>query len=74
ISDKPNMKLARKGLTTEKMTKQQRMQVSKLASVQFIKATKNGVWGDPRSATSRVGRQILAEIVKNITKTVSKLA
>ncbi|HXG74139.1 MAG TPA: creatininase family protein [Candidatus Nitrosotenuis sp.] len=74
ISDKPNMKLARKGLTTQNMTKQQKSRISKLASVQFIKATKNGVWGDPRNATRRDGRQILAEIVKNITKTVSKLA
>ncbi|MEM3077333.1 MAG: creatininase family protein [Candidatus Nitrosotenuis sp.] len=74
ISNKPNMKLAKKGLTTQNMTKQQKMRISKLASVQFIKATKNGVWGDPRNASSAAGRQILAEIVKNITKTVSKLA
>ncbi len=73
ISNKANMKLARKGLTTQNMTRQQRLRVSKLASVQFIKATKNGVWGDPRNATRRDGRRILAEIVKNITKTVSKL-
>jgi creatinine amidohydrolase len=74
ISDKPNMKLAKKGLTTEKMTQRQRARVSKLAAVQFIKATKNGVWGDPRNATRRDGRRILVEIVKNISKTVSKLA
>jgi creatinine amidohydrolase len=74
ISNKPNMKLARKGLATENMTRRQKLRVSKLASMHFIKATKNGVWGDPRNATKRDGRQILAKITKNITKTVSKLA
>ncbi|HWP52447.1 MAG TPA: creatininase family protein [Candidatus Binatia bacterium] len=74
ISDKANMKLAKKGLVTDGMTKKQKAQISRLASLHFIKATKTGVWGDPTRATRRDGRRILAEIVKNITKTVSKLA
>ncbi len=73
ISSKTKMNLAKKGLITDNMSKEQRLQVSKLASVHFIKATKSGVWGDPTRATKRRGEQILYQITQNITKTVSKL-
>jgi creatinine amidohydrolase len=74
ISNKVNMKLAKKGLVTDKLTLKQRTKLAKLASTHFIKATRNGVWGDPTQATRRDGNKILSEIVQNITKTVSKLA
>ncbi len=72
-SNKAKMKLAKKGLITDKMSKEQKRRISKLASVHFIKATKNGVWGDPTRATKRHGEQILSQITQNITKIVSKL-
>ncbi len=73
ISTKAKMKLAKKGLMTDMMSKEQKSKISKLASVHFIKATKNGVWGDPTRATKRHGEQILAQITQNIAKIVSKL-
>jgi creatinine amidohydrolase len=73
ISNKPKMRLAKKGLVTDKMTQKQKSKIAKLASVHFIKATKNGVWGDPTRATRKQGERILSEIAQNITKTVSKL-
>lgn len=74
ISNKTNMKSAKKGLITDDLSAKQRTKVSKLASVHFIKATKNGVWGDPTKATKKDGDRILSEIVRNITESVSKLA
>jgi creatinine amidohydrolase len=73
ISNKVRMKLARKGLTTDKMTQEQKSKIAKLASVHFIKATKSGVWGDPTKATRKQGEQILSQITQNIAKTVSKM-
>jgi creatinine amidohydrolase len=73
ISNKANTKIAKKGLIIDKFTPKQRINISKLASLHFIKATKNGVWGDPRKATKKEGDKILSEIVQNITKSVSKL-
>lgn len=72
-SNKAKMRLAKKGLITDKMSKEQKSKISKLASAHFIKATKNGVWGDPTRATKRHGEQILSQITQNITKIVSKL-
>lgn len=74
ISGKVKMKLARKGLISGDLTPQQRMRASKLAATHFIKATKNGVWGDPTRATKKDGERILSEITQNLSKTVSKLA
>lgn len=73
ISNKTKMNLAKKGLVTEGMSKRRKLKISKLASVHFIKATRNGVWGDPRKATKRHGGRILSQITQNIAKTVSKL-
>ncbi len=73
-TSKVNMKLAKKGLIVDRLSPKQRAKTSKLASVHFIKATKNGVWGDPTKATKKDGDRILSEIVRNITETVSKLA
>ncbi|MGY5146678.1 MAG: creatininase family protein [Candidatus Nitrosopumilus sp. bin_7KS] len=68
ISKNVKMSLAKKGLDTEGMTKQEIIKLGKLANQSFPKATKNGIWGDPRKATKRDGQVILAEIVKNLGK------
>lgn len=73
ISNKANMKLAKKGLLTDNLTPKRKVEISKLASTHFIKATGSGVWGDPTKATKKDGNKILSEIVQNIGKTVSKL-
>jgi creatinine amidohydrolase len=68
ISKNVKMKLAKKGITTEGMTKQEIVKLGKLANQSFPKATKNGIWGDPRKATKKQGEKILAEIIKNLGK------
>lgn len=68
ISKNVKMNLAKKGLITDGMTKQEIAKIGKLANKSFPKATKNGVWGDPRKATKKKGQVILAEIVKNLEK------
>ena len=68
ISKNVKMKLAKKGLITDGMTKQEIAKIGKLASQSFPKATKNGIWGDPRKATKKDGQVILAEIVENLVK------
>ncbi|MFB5636139.1 MAG: creatininase family protein [Nitrosopumilus sp.] len=68
ISKNVKMNLAKKGLITDGMTKQQIAKIGKLANQSFPKATKNGIWGDPTKATKREGQVILAEIVKNLGK------
>ena len=68
ISKNVKMKLAKKGLVTDGMTKQEIKKLGKLANQSFPKATKNGVWGDPTKATKKDGQKFLAEIVKNLRK------
>ncbi|RMW35405.1 MAG: creatininase family protein [Nitrosopumilus sp.] len=68
ISKNVKMKSAKKGLITEKMSKQEIKKIGKLANKSFPKATKNGVWGDPTKATKKDGQTILAEIVRNLGK------
>ena len=68
ISKNVKMSLAKKGLDTDGMTKQEIIKIGKLANQSFPKATKNGIWGDPRKATKKDGQVILAEIVKNLGK------
>ena len=68
ISKNVKMNLAKKGLITDKMTKQEITKISKLANQSFPKATKNGIWGDPRKATKKDGVKILNEIVQNLSK------
>lgn len=68
ISKNVKMKLAKKGMTTDGMTKQEIAKLGKLANQSFPKATKNGIWGDPRKATKKHGEMILAEIIKNLGK------
>jgi len=66
ISNNVKMNLAKKGLVTDKMTKQEIKKIGKLANKSFPKATKNGIWGDPTKATKKDGQMILAEIVENL--------
>ena len=68
ISKNIKMKLAKKGLITDGMTKQEIKTLGKLANQSFPKATKNGIWGDPTKATKKDGQVILAEILKNLGK------
>ncbi len=68
ISKNVKMNLAEKGLDTSGMTKQEINKLGKLANKSFLKATKNGIWGDPRKATKKDGQVILAEIIKNLGK------
>jgi creatinine amidohydrolase len=68
ISKNIKMKSAKKGLITDKMTKEEIKKIGKMANKSFPKATKNGIWGDPTSATKKDGQQILAKIVKNLSK------
>ena len=68
ISKNVKMKLAKKGLITDGMTKQEIKTLGKLANQSFPKATKNGIWGDPTKATKQDGKTILAEILKNLGK------
>ena len=68
ISKDVKMKFAKKGLITDGMTLQEIAKIGKLANKSFPKATKNGIWGDPRKATKKDGRVILNEIIKNLEK------
>ena len=68
ISKNVKMKLAKKGLITDKMTKQEINRLGKMANQSFPKATKNGIWGDPTKATKKDGQRILAEIITNLEK------
>ncbi len=68
ISKNVKMELARKGLVTDGMSQKQINNLERLASKSFPKATKNGIWGDPRKATKRDGLLILDEILGNLEK------
>ena len=70
ISDKVKMKKAKKGLITKGLSEKEIQRISKLSTEQagFPKVAKNGVWGDPTSATKKDGEKFLAEIVRNLAK------
>ena len=68
ISKNVRMKKAKKGLVTDDLTPKEKSRLSKLASKSFPKATKNGIWGDPRNASSQQGKKILSELVTNLQK------
>ena len=68
ISKNVKMKSAKKGLITDKMTKQEIAKIGKLANQSFPKATKNGIWGDPTKATKKEGKIILTEVLENLSK------
>jgi len=70
ISDKVKMKKAKKGLITKDLSEKERKRINKLSTKPggFPKVAKNGVWGDPTSATKKDGEKFLAEIVRNLAK------
>ena len=70
ISDKVKMKKAKKGLITKGMSEKEIQRIKKLSTESggFPKVAKNGVWGDPTSATKKDGEKFLAEIVRNLAK------
>ena len=70
ISDKVKMKKAKKGLITKGLSEKEIQRIKKLSTERggFPKVAKNGVWGDPTSATKKDGEKFLAEIVRNLAK------
>ena len=68
ISKEVKMNLAKKGLITDGMSKQEITNLGRIASKSFPKVTKNGVWGDPRKATKKDGKKIFLEITENLGK------
>ena len=68
ISKNVKMKLAKKGLITDNMSKEEIKKIGKLANQSFPKATKNGIWGDPTKATKKDGKKLLKEITENLGK------
>jgi creatinine amidohydrolase len=68
ISKKVKMNLAKKGLITDGMSKQEINKLGKMASKSFPKVTNNGIWGDPRKATKKDGQKIFREIINNLEK------
>jgi len=68
VSNKVNMKKAKRGLVTDRLSKRRVTLLNKLASKSFTKVAKSGVWGDPRHATRRDGNRILTEIVRDLAK------
>lgn len=68
ISKKVDMPKAQRGLVESDYTENELKRLGKIANKSFIKATKNGVWGDPRHATAREGRKILNQVIKSLAK------
>jgi len=70
ISDKVKMKKAKKGLITKGLSEKEIQRIKKLSTQPsgFPQVAKNGVWGDPTSATKKDGEKFLAEIVRNLAK------
>jgi len=70
ISNKVKMKKAKKGLITKGLSEKEIQRIKKLSTQTggFPKVAKNGVWGDPTSATKKDGEKFLAEIIRNLAK------
>ncbi len=68
ISNKVQMKKAKKGLIPENLSQKELVRLSKLANKSFVKATRNGIWGDPTKANAKEGKEILDEIVISLVK------
>jgi len=67
------MSKARKGFVTNKLSKKEKIRLSKRASKSFITVTKNGVLGDPTHASAKNGKKFLSEIVHNLIKFLSEI-
>ena len=68
ISKNVDMRKAKKGFQTDGMSKQEISKINKLAQKSFPKVTGNGVWGDPTNSSTRLGRNIIKEVVDNLVK------
>jgi creatinine amidohydrolase len=68
ISKKVKMNLAKKGFIPKNLSQKEKLRLDKLASKSFTSVTSNGVWGDPTKATSKDGKRLLLEIVRNLAK------
>ena len=68
ISKNVNMKKAKKGFQTKGMSKQEISKINRLAQKSFPKVTGNGVWGDPTKSSTKLGREIIKEVVDNLAK------
>ena len=70
VSNKVQMKKAKKGLITNDISEKEIRRINKLSTQPggFPKVAKNGVWGDPTGATKKDGEKFLAEIVRNLAK------
>jgi creatinine amidohydrolase len=68
ISKRVKMKLAQKGLITKNMSKKQKLDLAKRASISFPSVASNGIWGDPTKSTVRDGKRLLEEIIRNLVK------
>ncbi len=68
ISKKVKMNLAKKGFIPKNLSQKEKSRLSKLASKSFPSVTSNGEWGDPTNATSKDGKRLLSEIVRNLSK------
>lgn len=68
ISDNVDMRKAVQGLDVDGLSKKRLREISRLASTSFPKATGNGIWGDPTTATAEHGRLLLGQAVANLHK------
>ena len=69
-----DMARARRGyVEPASMTARQRAAAARLSSRSFLAVAKNGVWGDPRGATRRIGESLLAEIAGNVADECARL-
>lgn len=74
ISDNTRMDKAQRGLITDGMSASELYRIKRLAAKSFPEATGNGIWGDPRNATSEKGMRILEEIVEGMrTECIGRL-
>jgi len=68
ISDKVRMDKARRGLVVDKLSENELIRLSKLATMSFPSVTKNGIWGDPTKASAKHGKQILRQVIESLVK------
>jgi creatinine amidohydrolase len=50
------------------MSKKQKLDLAKRASISFPSVASNGIWGDPTKSTVRDGKRLLEEIIRNLVK------
>lgn len=68
VSKHVDMSLAKKGLDTDGMREEDVKSILEISRESFVDATRNGIWGDPRTADASTGRRILEQAVYNLSK------